>query len=780
MQPTVLSRLCSLLICWLLASHAHASNILLLTKESFDFSVTQHLFIYEDPSAQKTIDEIATLETQLLFSPTHSNYLKLGFSNSNFWLRFSVENPFNSSIRTVFTLSDSDFNQVEFYELEGSGQFRHIDNNDRSRTYKGSVIQAFSLEIELPPQSIKTYLVQFRSFGLITAQSNLLSLDKFIAKEQKFSILQGINSGFVLSVLIFFIYSRVRYKQHFASIASLFTLAVLVFQSADMHFLHLFTDITLYNSDKISEVTLGLSCLLLLLTSNTLYWNPRQSLGIKLNWLTLTLFPLLSTVLIMWLYPQAALPLIAGFAVLYSALAAYWLFRYPSGNERAQRWSMYSHLLWSMGISLVLLSDNNFISMDTISAYITYFLPFVVLCALVISSVYQQPHSSRSANHSPYRIPLTPSLLERFSHEMRTPINGVLGMTQLLSDTPLTPQQKEFIQAIESSGKSLLHALNQITDFGRIQYGVLEMSTQICDVRTIIEKLIEEFKPIAARKNIEIMFSTTNDLPSYIATDPVRLYAIFRTLLVRAIELTEHGEITLRLTAYHSRKAQGMRLQIMLGNTILRPETLRSAFQIIQNQFPLFNRQLEKDWSMLVIRHLLEQVHGILEVESMTAQGASINLTLPMTEVENANGNFDEHQLQGKKALIVDDNTALTAVIEQYLKRFGMRVDSAFNGKEALAKLRNQSSLGQAYHFVILDHDMPFMNGMELAKRIHQDDNIFSTPHILMLTGYRIGPLQNQAKHHGIHSLLNKPVDSEQLKLALLELLALGSKKSVS
>ena len=215
--------------------------------------------------------------------------------------------------------------------------------------------------------------------------------------------------------------------------------------------------------------------------------------------------------------------------------------------------------------------------------------------------------------------------------------------------------------------------------------------------------------------------------------------------------------------------ASGVRIQLQLSNTLVKPEELKHAFRILQQQ----NDGTPTDhdhWSLLVTRQLIEITGGHLAVESMTGQGASLTLCLPINATYAERSTTRDDSLIGLKILIVDDNASLRSVIEKQVRRWGMRPESTYSGKEALAMLRNQINIGQPFDAIIIDHDMPVMNGLQLAERIQNDADIEPKPARLMLTGLSTSAVVEDARQTGIQQVIAKPASGERLRQALLEL----------
>ena len=192
----------------------------------------------------------------------------------------------------------------------------------------------------------------------------------------------------------------------------------------------------------------------------------------------------------------------------------------------------------------------------------------------------------------------------------------------------------------------------------------------------------------------------------------------------------------------------------------LRPEQIRNSLSLLQPQLPLAERASEKDWQLLLTRALLNQLNAQLEVESMTAQGASITLSLPLPNAAAPSPTFSNTtpKLTGKRVLVVDGNTALQTVLSHLLQRFGMKVDSAYTGKEALALIRSQANFGHNYDIVLVEQNLTGMTGLELMARIARDSSISQPPQCILLLGAESHAGTRARAKQGAQQVLHKPI----------------------
>lgn len=759
---------------WLLlvSSMTYGNTPVLLPQGSFSYPISPYVAVFEDPSRTLTIDDMLQRPQQLRFTPSHAQALKFGISDSYHWLRFSVSNPYLQPREVVFTLSDSDFTRIEVFDITGQDSYLHLAADHPARDLAGGFMQAYPVVLNIPPQSTRTYLLQVHSEGLFSAHAHLLSRDRFLAAEQKYSTLIGISLGWVLATLAFFIYIWRTRQLPMALAGAAYCLTIILYQPAWTGHLHLLFGVSQAAADKIGELALALSASLQLLAGALLSWQGRYATQAKRLMLTAAAIHIPWAILmILWL-PQPAMLLIAGAIMITSLMVipAMWLLRSP--HQEARQWLLGGHILMVIGILMALMTSYNLLSLDSFTIWAPVLIPFVVIASIVAAVMLQVSPHQPPAQRPNADLRLTPALLSQISHELRTPINGVIGMNELLTDTPLSHQQRDFTDTIALAGQDLLHVANEISDMARLHNNALELERQPIVPEQLFNRLLSHFQQEAARKQVELVLDISEHVPACITGDSNRLQTVLHNLLGRALAYTEHGEMTLHVSPYSSGSGSGIRLQIQLSSTIIKQEELKSAFQILQHHLPVPDSRSDKHWNLLLTRQLLQRMQAHLDVESMTSQGASLTLYLPLPATgEPSAPPLPDGSLVGRRLLIVDDNASLRSVLERQTRRWGMRPDSTYSGKEALAMLRNQITIGQPYDAIIIDHDMPVMNGMQLAERIEHDRDISIKPARLMLTGLNLAAMREEVLAAGIQQLLAKPADGERLRQALLELL---------
>lgn len=351
------------------------------------------------------------------------------------------------------------------------------------------------------------------------------------------------------------------------------------------------------------------------------------------------------------------------------------------------------------------------------------------------------------------------------SHEVRTPLNGVLGMLELLRDMDLTPQQREYVQAACHSGETLLGLISDILDFSRIESGKLKLDPVGFHLQEMLDDVIAVLARQAQRKNLDLGYVVTENVPSSLHGDVTRIRQILINLMGNAVKFTEHGEVSIevrllekaakKLVLYFEVKDTGIGIPI---------EAQRRIFESFSQADSSTTRKYGgTGLGLAICRQLIDLMGGDIGVKSDFGQGSTFWFTVPLEEAAIAEKNQDinRSEVAGLRLLIVDDSTVSRRFLEQTFSAWGMYHGSAENGLQALKMLRSAATEGRAYDLVLIDENMPGMEGAELASRIAEDPVIAKIKTILM--GRQHQSLSTASSLPGVVNYILKPVQQSLL-----------------
>jgi len=356
--------------------------------------------------------------------------------------------------------------------------------------------------------------------------------------------------------------------------------------------------------------------------------------------------------------------------------------------------------------------------------------------------------------------------LANMSHEVRTPMNGIVGFTNLLSKTKLDKKQSEYVDTINTSMKDLLNIINDILDFSRIESEKLELKTQIVNISDFIKSVIRLFSEAAKSKSLKLTYQENGSLPDNIIIDPLRFRQIISNLIGNAIKFTDSGSVCITSELRSINNTHELIIEVIdSGKGIPLDEQIHIFEAFNQTNDSVYKPDSGTGLGLAISKQLIELMNGIIGVKENIDKGSIFWIKLPVevtqqpptpTLVERSIGSTDD-KYTGIRVLVADDNAINRKLVTTLLNQQGVVTEEARDGIEALDLAQHQD-----YNLILMDIRMPGLNGIEVTEnlRLNKPDN--TTP-IIALTAHALPNEQQTFLDAGMDACITKPILEYQL-----------------
>lgn len=356
--------------------------------------------------------------------------------------------------------------------------------------------------------------------------------------------------------------------------------------------------------------------------------------------------------------------------------------------------------------------------------------------------------------------------LANMSHEVRTPMNGIIGFTNLLSKTQLNNNQSEYVDTINTSMKDLMNIINDILDFSRIESGKLELKTQVVNINEFLESVIRLFSEAANTKSLKLSYRPIGLIPENIIIDPLRLRQIISNLIGNAIKFTDAGSVTLTAEVLSINDTHELIIEVIdSGKGIPQEEHINIFEAFNQTNDSIYKPDSGTGLGLAISKQLIGLMNGKIGVKNNLDNGSNFWLKMPIAVTDQrpeptliqTNIDTTAGKYVGIRILVADDNSINRKLINTLLSRQGVITEEAEDGNVAL-----QLAQSNKYDLILMDIRMPILNGIEVTKKLRADKPDDNIP-IIALTAHALPNEQQTFIDAGMDACLTKPILEYQL-----------------
>jgi signal transduction histidine kinase/CheY-like chemotaxis protein len=750
--------------------------------EKFPMSLHSIAEIADLKEHQIGFEEMLKFQDSLVFSPLQNENTNLGFTEGNFWVRFRLKNqggfPEKLYLETGRPITD----MVNLYQVDSAGNTFVLKSGDltsiENRPFNHRKI---IFPITLNPNEEYQFLIEYKSDGEVINLPLVLFDSESMIKESYFEqLVFGAFYGilFLAGIIYLFFYFGIKEKS-FLLYSSYVGSIILLHLGLDGYFYQYFSP----DSGWFAE-----NAVLVFATLSAIAFGRYTQIYLKVksyspaihksyNFLLLSLFGLLGLIIIASLGSKFYYPLVnfLGILILFHVIASL-VMGYIKGKAPDIFFTL-GIASFFLGFMVFILNNFNLIPNSEWTEFSSkigtglevMFLSLSMSNRIKILKTDKEKMQAVALQKAQESNEIKSFFLSNISHEMRTPLNAIIGLSRSIQESVSDQKTKDEIEVIQYSSMGLLSAIDDILDYSRIEKKELKLEYKSFDFHKLLKEIRSNSERQAGDKGLVFIYEEINQIPQFIIGDLVRTRQILVNLLSNAIKFTSSGEVRLSIqTSTKGGNSVGLVFKISDTGVGIQKEKLDSIFEsFIQEQIDDKRKFGGFGLGLCIVKALVEQYGGKLDLQSEQGKGTQVMVELnfetiePKTIVENDFIKKGIYDLEGKNILVVEDNPVNQLVMKSILKKWkNTTFENAINGLEALDKLRTRK-----FDLILMDLQMPEMDGYEATEAIRKGEcgDLYKSIPIIAVTADATEKAKMKVMEVGMDEYITKPVDQEEL-----------------